>query len=191
MTIRFRLAAAGALALAIVLPALAQEPPAATPAPQPPNVTTPETTQAETRPERRRESREERRARRCAERITRSTEGRVRRIERATNPNDQQRGAFDDLKNAYAKAGETLRSGCTRERMVSPLGRLEAMEKSLDLRLQAIRTMKPALEAYYKVLSEEQKARLSISSNMGNGSGRSGRRDGGRRGGRRGDRRRR
>ena len=44
-------------------------------------------------------------------RITRSTQPRVRRIERATNPNDQQRGAFDDLKNAYAKAGDTFAAG--------------------------------------------------------------------------------
>jgi hypothetical protein len=41
------------------------------------------------------------------------------------------------------------------------------MEKRMDTMLQAIRTMRPALEAFYATLSDEQKARLD--SNYGHG----------------------
>jgi hypothetical protein len=41
------------------------------------------------------------------------------------------------------------------------------MEKRMDTMLQAIRTMRPALEAFYATLSDEQKA--SLDSNYGRG----------------------
>jgi len=44
---------------------------------------------------------------------------------------------------------------------------MEAMEKRMDTMLQAIKTMRPALDAFYAVLSDEQKARFN--SNAGRG----------------------
>jgi len=46
-------------------------------------------------------------------------------------------------------------------------GRMDAMEKRMDTMLQAIKTMRPALDAFYAVLSDEQKARFN--SNAGRG----------------------
>ena len=41
------------------------------------------------------------------------------------------------------------------------------MEKRMDAMLQAIRTVRPALEALYATLSDEQKARLDANSHRG------------------------
>jgi hypothetical protein len=47
------------------------------------------------------------------------------------------------------------------------MGRTEAMEKRMDTMLQAVRTMRPAPEAFYASLSDEQKARLDLNSLRG------------------------
>jgi hypothetical protein len=59
------------------------------------------------------------------------------------------------------RAAEILRAACPTERPVTLPGRFAAAEKWLDARLQAIRTIRPALDAYYRTLSDEQKARIS------------------------------
>jgi len=40
------------------------------------------------------------------------------------------------------------------------VGRMEAIEKRLDGMLQALKTVRPALDAFYATLSDEQKANL-------------------------------
>ena len=42
------------------------------------------------------------------------------------------------------------------------VGRMEAMEKRLDAMSQAIKTVRPALEAFYATLSDEQKAQTQF-----------------------------
>jgi hypothetical protein len=99
--------------------------------------------------------------RRCRARVTRMTERRLMRLERATRPTEQQRAAFADLQSAATRAAEVLRAACPTQRPVTLPGRLAAAEKWLDARLQAIRIVLPALEAYYRTLTDEQKIRLS------------------------------
>jgi LTXXQ motif family protein len=60
-----------------------------------------------------------------------------------------------------------MRNACQTEAPETIVGRTEAMEKRMDTMLQSIRTMRPALEAFYAKLSEEQKPRLD--SNYGRG----------------------
>ena len=60
-----------------------------------------------------------------------------------------------------------MRGACLTELPATIVGRTEAMEKRVDAALQAIRTVRPALEAFYATLSDEQKARLD--SNAGRG----------------------
>jgi hypothetical protein len=60
-----------------------------------------------------------------------------------------------------------MRSACQADVPATIVGRTEAMEKRMDAMLQAIRTIRPALEAFYATLSDEQKARLD--SNDGRG----------------------
>lgn len=91
------------------------------------------------------------------------------RVERATQPTAEQRPGFDKLKEAIGKAGETMRGACTTERPVTPTGRLAAAEKRLAAMLDAVRTVRPALDAYYNSLTDEQKARLTLAQRMGRG----------------------
>jgi len=86
----------------------------------------------------------------------------IGRVERVTQPTGEQRPGFDKLKEAITKAGETMRGACTTERPVTPTGRLAAAEKRLAAMLDAVRTVRPALDAYYNSLTDEQKARLTL-----------------------------
>ena len=95
----------------------------------------------------------------------------IGRVERATQPTSEQRPGFDKLKEAIGKASETMRGACTTERPVTPTGRLAAAEKRLAAMLDAVRTVRPALDAYYNSLNDEQKARLTLAQRMGRGGG--------------------
>ena len=85
---------------------------------------------------------------------------RIDRIERSIKPTEAQRGKFDELKAASNKASETMRAACPTEAATTAPGRMSAMEKRLDAMLQAVKTIRPALDAFYATLSDDQKARL-------------------------------
>jgi hypothetical protein len=96
----------------------------------------------------------------------------IERVERATQPTAEQRAGFDKLKEAAGKAGGIMRGACTTERPVTPTGRLAAAEKRLTAMLEAVRTVRPAMDAYYNSLTDEQKARLTLAQpHMGRGMG--------------------
>lgn len=99
-------------------------------------------------------------ARLCGPRGERIVERMLFRLERITAPTETQRPAFDRLKDAVTRAREIAQSGCPTERPMTPTGRLAAMEKRLETMLEAIRTIRPPLEEFFGLLSEEQKARL-------------------------------
>ena len=85
---------------------------------------------------------------------------RIDRLERSIKPTEAQRGKFDELKAASSKASEAMRLACPTEVATTAPGRMAAMEKRLDAMLQAAKTIRPALEAFYATLSDEQKARI-------------------------------
>jgi hypothetical protein len=90
------------------------------------------------------------------------------RLERVTQPTDAQRPAFEKLKDAAAKARETVKAACPDgPRPVTPPGRLAAAEKRLEALLAAVRLVRAPLDEYYGSLSEEQKARLYMSRGRG------------------------
>jgi hypothetical protein len=86
---------------------------------------------------------------------------RLDRMEQSVQPTDAQRMALVELKAASTKAVETIAAACPHEIPQSPVARLEIMEKRLDAMLQAVKTVRPAFEAFYSSLTDEQKARLS------------------------------
>ena len=88
-------------------------------------------------------------------------EWRMERIERLIGPNEAQRAALDTLRTASAKAAETVKASCPTELPASATGRLETMEKRLDAMLTAIKTVRPAFDAFYATLNDEQKARIN------------------------------
>ena len=88
-------------------------------------------------------------------------EWRMERIERLITPNEAQRTALNDLRTASTKAAEIIAAACPREFPASATARLELMEKRLDAMQQAIKTVRPAFDAFYATLNDEQKARVN------------------------------
>jgi LTXXQ motif family protein len=96
----------------------------------------------------------------CNPRAARFAEWRIARIEAAVRPTDTQRGALDELRTASSKAAETISAACTTDFPAKSTERLQAMEKRVEAMLQAIKTVRPAFEAFYAALDDRQKARL-------------------------------
>jgi hypothetical protein len=82
-------------------------------------------------------------------------------IEQAVRPNAEQRRLLDEVKRAAADAAETFKASCDTNFPLTPPGRLAAMTSRLDATLQAVRIVRPALEAFYNSLTDEQKARFT------------------------------
>ena len=97
----------------------------------------------------------------CNPRAAGLAEWRIARIERAVKPNESQRAALDALKTASTKAAEMISAACPQEIPASAPARLEAMEKRMETMLQAIKTVRPAFDAFYATLTDEQKAKLN------------------------------
>ncbi|WP_375784277.1 Spy/CpxP family protein refolding chaperone [Bradyrhizobium sp. Pha-3] len=79
-------------------------------------------------------------------------------IERDVKPTDAQRTSLDALRDAATKAEDTLKSSCPPTDARTPPARLAAVGARLDSMLQAIGTVRPALDSFYGALSDEQKA---------------------------------
>jgi len=92
---------------------------------------------------------------------------RADRVAELIKPTDAQRPKFEEFKAASIKSAEAMRDACQADVPETIIGRTEAMEKRMDAMLQAIRTVRPALEALYATLSDEQKARLDANSHRG------------------------
>lgn len=92
---------------------------------------------------------------------------RADRIAELIKLTDAQRPKFEEFKAASVKAAQAMRDACQAAVPDTIIARTEAMEKRLDAMLQAIRTVRPALEAFYATLSDEQKARLDANSHRG------------------------
>jgi hypothetical protein len=79
-------------------------------------------------------------------------------IERNVKPTDAQRASLTALQDAAAKAADILKSSCPPAEARTPPARLAAVGTRLDAMLQAIGTVRPALETFYNALTDEQKA---------------------------------
>jgi hypothetical protein len=97
----------------------------------------------------------------CDPRAAGLAEWRMERIERLVSPTEAQRVALNELQAASTKAAETVAAACPREFPASATARLELMEKRLDAMLLAIKTVRPAFDAFYATLTDEQKARIN------------------------------
>lgn len=84
------------------------------------------------------------------------------RIAQVLNPTDAQRTALDGLNEATRKAADFLKANCPAEQMLTPPGRITAMEHRLGAMQSAIKTVQPAMENFYKSLTDEQKARFNL-----------------------------
>ncbi len=96
----------------------------------------------------------------CDPSIAGMAEWRINEIERVVQPNDAQRPALANLRAASAKAADEIKSACPHEIPQTSVQRMAFMEKRMEAMVEAIRTVRPAFEAFYVAMSDEQKARL-------------------------------
>lgn len=100
-------------------------------------------------------------AERCGEPKSSLTQLPIERIEAVIHPAGKQKEALERLGQATRNAVERLQAACPDDVPLTPLGRLEVMEKRLDAMLQAAALVQPALDEFYAALSNEQKARFN------------------------------
>ena len=97
----------------------------------------------------------------CGEPKSSLTQLPIERIEAVVHPDGKQKQALDRLSGATREAVNELQAACPDDLPLTPVGRLEAMEKRLEAMLQAARHVQPALDEFYATLSSEQKARFN------------------------------
>jgi len=81
-------------------------------------------------------------------------------IDQTVRPTEAQRASLLALQNAAAKAADILKASCLTDNPLTPPARLAAVGKRLDAMLQAVNTVRPALNDFYAALNDEQKARF-------------------------------
>jgi hypothetical protein len=81
-------------------------------------------------------------------------------IEQRVHPNDAQRASLAALQDAAAKAADLLKGSCQPDSALTPPARLTAIGKRLDTMLEAVKTVRSALNAFYGALTDEQKAQF-------------------------------
>jgi hypothetical protein len=97
----------------------------------------------------------------CSDRAQGLTDFPIEQISRQVNPDQNQQGLLDDLKAATAKAINILQAACPNDLPSTPTGRLAAMHVRVQAMLQAVQTVRPALDKFYNSLSDEQKERFN------------------------------
>ena len=81
-------------------------------------------------------------------------------IDRTLHPTEAQRARLTALQTATAKAEDMLKASCQADNALTPPARLAAVGKRLDTMLQAVKTVRSALNDFYATLNDEQKARF-------------------------------
>ncbi len=81
-------------------------------------------------------------------------------IDARLHPTDAQRVSLTALQDASTKAADMLKTACQVDTAVTPPARLAAVGKRLDVMLQAVKTVRTALDDFYGQLTDEQKAQF-------------------------------
>jgi len=97
----------------------------------------------------------------CNPRMAGLAEWRIEQIERAVKLDDSQHKLLEHLRAASTKAAEMIATGCPSEIPATVPGRLAFMETRMETMLQAVKLVRPAFDALYNTLSDEQKARVN------------------------------
>jgi hypothetical protein len=84
----------------------------------------------------------------------------IRSFENIADTSEDQRTALQDLKNASAKASDILKQSCLSETPLTPVARLDAMQRRFQAMQDAIDVMRVPIVRFYGLLSGDQKKRL-------------------------------
>ena len=97
----------------------------------------------------------------CADQAKGVTAWPLEQIAEAVQPNEDQKGQLENLRQAAAEAAVKFKEACPDSVPMTPPGRLQAMTQRLQATDEAIQTVKPALVAFTNSLGDEQKARFN------------------------------
>ena len=99
-------------------------------------------------------------AQNCGNGQSGATEWPTAEIDRRLHPTDSELASLNNLKDATARAADMLKGTCAPNEALTPPARLAAAGKRLDAMLQAVETVKSALDDVYAQLTDEQKAQF-------------------------------
>jgi ABC-type transporter MlaC component len=85
----------------------------------------------------------------------------IDKIQQSLQLNDDQLKSLDALKAASSQASEALKASCSGELSLTPLGRLDTVQKRLDGMVQAWSTLRTPLDDFYNSLNDEQRQRFA------------------------------
>jgi ABC-type transporter MlaC component len=91
----------------------------------------------------------------------------IDRIQQSLQLTDDQLKSLNALKTASLQASDALKASCSSEISMTPLGRLDTVQKRLDGMAQAWGIMRTPLDDFYNSLSDEQRQRFAA---LGSGS---------------------
>jgi hypothetical protein len=97
----------------------------------------------------------------CGEPKSSLTQLPIDRIETVIGPAGTQKETLDRLREATEKAVQGLQAACPDNVPLTPVGRLDTMQKRLEAMMQATKLVQPTLDEFYTTLSSEQKARFN------------------------------
>jgi LTXXQ motif family protein len=100
-------------------------------------------------------------ARVCSGEAQGLTDFSIQKIADQVQPTQDQQALLDDLKDATLKAVQILQTACPTDLPSTATGRLSAMRARVDAMLQAVQTVRPALEKFYASLNDEQRVRFN------------------------------
>jgi hypothetical protein len=100
-------------------------------------------------------------ARICSGQAQGLTDFSIQKISQQVEPDQNQQALLNELKSATVKAVNILQTACPSELPSTPTGRLAAMRSRVDAMLQAVQTVRPALQKFYASLSDEQRERFN------------------------------
>ena len=84
----------------------------------------------------------------------------IDRIEDTVHPTGDQIAALDNLKSASSRAADVLKASCPGEVPLTPVSRLDAMEKRFSSLVQAVEIVRTPLEDFYDLLTDQQRQRF-------------------------------
>jgi hypothetical protein len=98
----------------------------------------------------------------CSPRSVGLYEWQLRWIEQVVAPTEAQRAALNDLQAASSKAIATMSAACQAEAPATTKDQLQMMDARLEAMSQAVKTLRPAFDAFYASLDSRQQQRLDI-----------------------------
>jgi hypothetical protein len=85
----------------------------------------------------------------------------IDQIQQVIQPDDAQRAALDELANASVKAAKEIKDACPTQIALTAPDRLAAMQQRIEAMISAVDTVRPAMQKFYDLLNDEQRARLN------------------------------